>query len=114
MTPEDTGIARESRVRGASLRLPAVRRGRRPSAILFRQSAFDGGSHLFHQTIPADEILRVNPRMKNHFCPAWSDGEPRLRHGEMRPHDRDRNYRSPALHGQIERAFFEGEQLAVE
>src|ERR1700674_1112920 len=115
MTSEDTGFTEESsRACGPFLRLSSVCRCRRRLSILFRQATLDRGTHLFHQTFAAHEVFRVNRRMKNDLHPTCPNGESRLRHRVMRTHNRYRNHRNPALHGQIEWTFFEWQKLAVE
>src|SRR5258706_10696977 len=52
--------------------------------------------------------------MKNYFHSSRLDREPGLRHGVVRANNGDRNDGNSALHRKIERAFFEGEELAVE
>src|SRR5260370_42105493 len=52
--------------------------------------------------------------MEDHLHRTRPDRESLLRHGIMRARNRDRDDRNTALHCQVERAFLEWQQLAIE
>src|ERR1019366_10752743 len=72
------------------------------------------GSHFGHQALAFSEIGGLDGIVKFDGHLARTNGKPRFWHAVFRPGNRDGHDRNVALFGEIERAFFEGQQLAIE
>ena len=82
--------------------------------VLFGQAAFDDRADSLHQGVAGDKIFWLNWLMENDRDLARPDRVTAFRHDVVRADYRHRHYRDPALHCQVERAFFEGQEFAVE
>src|SRR5579863_4183629 len=71
-------------------------------------------SYFFHQAFTAVEIFGFDGRVKNDGHGSRLDCELSLWHNRVCAHNRDRHNRNTAFHGEVERAFFKRQQLAVE
>src|SRR3954469_15231570 len=89
-------------------------RRHRSMPVLFGQAAFDDRADSLHQGVAGDKIFWLNWLMENDRDLARLDRVAAFRHDVMRADYRHRHYRDPALHCQVERAFFEGQEFAVE
>ena len=82
--------------------------------VLRRQAAVDDAANFFHQALARAEILGLDGRVKDDADGSALDGEARLGHDVVRADNCNGNNWKVAFTRQIERAFFEWEQLAIE